>query len=80
MDNNLISHIENTDMGVSLHDAMMAIKHLASPCFSLFHMIDHHLKDDCYIVTYLKLAGLLAHTMIAALLPYVKWMLEAHHG
>jgi len=67
-------------MGLSLRDAMMAIKHPANPRFSLFHSIDQHWKDDCYIVTCLKLADSFAHAMIAALLPYVKWMLEVNHG
>jgi len=30
----------NPTMGLSLHDAMMAIKHPANPQFSLFHSID----------------------------------------
>jgi len=56
-------------MGMSLHNAMMAIKHPVNPRFSLFHSINCHWKDDCYIITCLKSADLLAHTMIAALLP-----------
>jgi len=63
------------EMGMSLRNAMMAIKHPANPRFSLFHSIDCHWKDDCYIITCLKSADSLAHAMIAALLPYVKWML-----
>jgi len=70
----------NRDMGMSLRDAMMAIKHPANPRFSLFHSIDKHWKDDCYVVTCLKSADSLAHAMIAALLPYVKWTLEAKFG
>ncbi len=66
-------------MGMSLRDAMMAIKHPANPRFSLFHSIDCHWKDDCYIITCLKSADSLAHAMITALLPYVKWMLEAKY-
>ncbi len=68
------------EMGMSLRDAMMSIKHPANPCFSLFHSIDKHWKDNCYVVTCLKLANSLAHAMIAALLPYVKWTLEAKFG
>jgi len=68
------------EMGMSLCDSMMAIKHPANPRFSLFHSIDHHWKDDCYIITCLKSADSLAHAMIAALLPDVKWMLEAKYG
>jgi len=59
---------------------MMAIKHPANPRFLLFHLIDQHWKDNCYIITCLKSANSLAHVMIAALLPYVKWILEARHG
>jgi len=68
---------QNQEMGMSLRDAMMSIKHPVNPCFSLFHSIDKHWKDDCYVVTCLKLADSLAHAMIAALLPYVKWTLKA---
>jgi len=70
----------NPKMGMSLRDAMMAIKHPANPHFSLFHSIDQHWKDDCYVVTCLKLADSLAHVVIAALLPYLTWMLEKQHG
>jgi len=68
------------EMGMNLCDAMMTIKRPANPRFSLFHSIDHHWKDDCYIITYLKSADSLAHAMIAELLPYVKWTLEAKNG
>jgi len=67
-------------MGVSLRDAMMSLKHPSNPRFSLVHSIDKHWKDDCYLITCLKSADLLTHTMIAALLPYLKWTLEAKHG
>jgi len=70
----------NKYMGVSLRDAMMSLKHQVNPRFSLFHSIDKHWKDDCYLVTCLKSANSLAHTMIAALLPYLKWTLKAKHG
>jgi len=70
----------NNHMGVSLRDAMMSLKHPANPRFSLFHSINKHWKDDCYLVTCLKSADSLVHAMIAALLPYLKWMLEAKHG
>jgi len=74
-----IEFLDNTNkyMGVSLRDAMMSLKHPANP---RFHLIDKHWKDDCYLVTCLKSANSLAHTMIAALLPYLKWTLEAKHG
>jgi len=77
-----IELLDNTNkyMGVSLRDTMMSLKHLANPRFSLFHSIDKHWKGDCYLVTCLKSADSLAHAMIAALLPYLKWTLEAKHG
>ncbi len=59
---------------------MMSLKHPANPRFSLFHSIDKHWKDDCYLVTCLKSANSLAHAMIVALLPYLKWTLKAEHG
>jgi len=62
-------------MGISLCNAMMSIKHPANPCFLLFL-----LKDNCYIITCLKSVDSLSHAMIAALLPSLKWMLEAKHG
>jgi len=71
---------QSREMGMSLHDVMMAIKHPANPRFSLFHSINQHWKDKCYIITCLKLADSLARTMIAALLPYVKWTLEVKYG
>jgi len=71
---------QSREMGLSLCDVMMAIKHPANPRFSLFHSIDRHWKDDCYIITCLKSADSFAHAMIAALLPYVKWTLEVNYG
>jgi len=70
----------NKYMGVSLRDAMMSLKHPSNPRFSLFHLIDKHWKDNCYLITCLKSADSLAHAMIAALLPYLKWTLEAQYG
>jgi len=63
---------ENTSKGMSLRDAMISIKHPTNPQFSLFHSINKHWKDDCYLITYLKLADSLLHAMIAVLLPYLK--------
>jgi len=49
---------ENKTVGMSLHNAMMSIKHPASPWFSLFHSIDktlegqlvhHHMSKVCQI-------------------------------
>jgi len=71
---------QSKEMGMCLHDTMMAIKHPANPRFSLFHSINRHWKDECYIITCLKLADSLDHMMIAALLPYVKWTLEVKYG
>jgi len=70
---------ENAAMGMSLLDAMMTIKHPTNLWFSLSHLIDKHWKDDCYIVTCLKLVGSFVHAMIAALLLYLQWMLEARY-
>jgi len=69
-----IEFLDNTKkyMGLSLWDAMMSLKYLANPRFSLFHLINKHWKDDCYLVTCLKSLDSLAHAMIAALLPYLK--------
>jgi len=77
-----IEFLDNTNkyMGFSLQDAMMSLKHPANPRFFLFHLIDKHWKDNCYLVTCLKSADSLVHAMIAALLPYLKWTLEAKHG
>jgi len=41
---------QNWEMGMSLHDAMMSIKHTANPRFSLFHSINKHWKDDCSVI------------------------------
>jgi len=57
----------------------MAIKHPANPQFLLFHSIDCYWKDNFYIITCLKSADSLAHAMIAALPPYLKWTLEMKH-
>jgi len=65
---------------MSSRDAMMSIKHPANLQFSLFHSIDQHWKDNCYVITCLKSVDLLAHAMTAVLLPYIKWMLEAKYG
>jgi len=77
-----IKLLDNTNkyMGVSLRDTMMSLKHPANPRFSLFHSIDKHWKDNCYLVTCLKSADSLAHAMITGLLPYLKWTLEAKYG
>jgi len=72
---------ENMAMGMSLRDAMMSIKHPANQHFSLFHLINKHWKDCCYIITCLKYApSLYAHAMIAALLPYLQLTHETCYG
>jgi len=77
-----IEFLDNTNkyMRVSLQDAMMLLKHPANPRFSLFHSINKHWKDDCYLITCLKSADSITHAMIAALLPYLKWTLEVKHS
>jgi len=70
----------NKYMGMSLRDVMMSLKHPSNLRFSLFHSIDKHWKDNCYLITCLKSADSLTHTMIAGLLPYLKWTLEVKHG
>jgi len=40
----------------------------------LFHTINKHFRDTSYILTMLKSAESHAHTMIAAMLPYLLWL------
>ncbi len=62
---------------MTLQDAMMALRHPSNQKFVLFHSIDKHFQDNCYILTVLKLAKSQAHAMIAAMLPYLMWQ-HAH--
>jgi len=61
------------DLKMSLRDAMMEIRHPTNPKFALFHSIDKHFREKCHILTVLKSAESHAHTMIAAMLPYLLW-------
>jgi len=64
---------ESEELGMTLHDAMMDLRHPTNDKFNLFHSIDKHFRDKCHVLTVLKLAELQAHTMIAAMLPYLLW-------
>jgi len=58
---------------MTLQDAMMDLCHPTSKKFNLFHLIDKHFHDMCHVLTVLKSAESHAHTMIAAMLPYLLW-------
>jgi len=60
-------------LGLSLRDAMMAIRHPTNAKFALFHSIDKSWREACHILTVLKSAESYAHAMISALLPYLQW-------
>jgi len=64
---------ESEELGMTLRDAMMALRHPTNPKFALFHSIDKHFRDACYVLTMLKSAESQAHAMIAAMLPYLLW-------
>jgi len=64
---------ESKELGMTLHDAMMDLRHPTNQKFALFHTIDKHFRDNCYVLTVLKLAESHAHAMIAAMLPYLLW-------
>jgi len=64
---------ESNDLGMTLRDAMMDLRHPTNQNFNLFHSIDKHFRDTCYVLTVLKLAESHAHAMIAAMLPYLLW-------
>jgi len=59
--------------GMTLRNAMMDLCHPTNKKFNLFHTIDKHFHEKCHVLTILKLAELEAHTMIAAMLPYLLW-------
>jgi len=65
---------ESKELGMTLHDAMMDLRHPTNKKFMLFHTIDKHFCDDCYVLTVLKLAESHAHAMIVAMLPYLLWL------
>ncbi len=64
---------ESEELGMTLRDAMMDLRHPTNPKFNLFHSIDKHFRDSCYVLTVLKSAESHAHAMIAAMLPYLLW-------
>ncbi len=64
---------ESEELGMSLHDAMMDLRHLTNQKFNLFHSIDKHFRDASYVLMVLKSAKSHAHAMIAAMLPYLLW-------
>jgi len=64
---------ESEELGMTLRDAMMELRHPANKCFNLFHSIDKHFRNQCYVLTVLKSAESQAHAMIAAMLPYLLW-------
>jgi len=64
---------KSEELVMTLRDAMMALHHPTNPKFALFHSIDKHFRDACYVLTVLKSAESQAHSMIAAMLPYLLW-------
>jgi len=68
---------KSEELGMTLCDAMMALRHPTNQKFALFHSIDKHFRDDCYVLTVLKSAESQAHAMIATILPYLLWQ-HAH--
>jgi len=64
---------EDEDLGMTLRDVMMDIRHPTNKKFVLFHTIDKHFHDTSYVLTVLKSAESHAHVMIAAMLPYLLW-------
>jgi len=65
---------KNELLAMSLHNAMMAIRHPTNKKFTLFHSINKHFWEKCHVLTVLKSAESLAHTMIVAMLPYLLWL------
>jgi len=63
----------NRVLGMTLRDAMMDLRHPTNQKFNLFHSIDKHFHNTCYILTVLKSAESHAHAMIMAMLPYLLW-------
>jgi len=64
---------ESEELGMTLRDAMVDLCHPTNQKFNLFHSIDKHFCDTCYVLTVLKSAESHAHAMIAAMLPYLLW-------
>jgi len=65
---------KSEELGMTLRDAMMDLHHLMNKKFALFHTINKHFRDACYVLTVLKSAELHAHVMIAAMLLYLLWL------
>jgi len=65
---------ESEELGMTLRDAMMDLRHPTNKKFALFHTIDKHFRDTSYVLTVLKSAESHAHAMIAAMLPYLLWL------
>jgi len=61
------------ELGMMLCDAMMDLRHPMNQKFNLFHSIDKHFCNTCYVLMVLKSAESHAHAMIAAMLPYLLW-------
>jgi len=64
---------DSEELGMSLRDAMMDLRHPTNHKFNLFHSIDRHFRDTSYVLTVLKSAESHAHAMIAAMIPYLLW-------
>jgi len=64
---------ESDELGMTLRDAMMDLRHPTNQNFNLFHSIDKHFRENCHVLTVLKSAESYAHAMIAAMLPYLLW-------
>jgi len=65
---------KSEELGMTLRNAMMELRHPTNQKFNLFHSIDKHFRDTCYVLTVLKSAESHAHAMIAAMLPYLLWL------
>jgi len=45
---------ESEELGMTLRDAMMELRHPMNKRFNLFHSIDKHFRDQCYVLMVLK--------------------------
>jgi len=52
---------------------MMELRHLTNKIFNLFRLINRHFQEKCHVLTVMKSMESQAHTMIAAMLPYLLW-------
>jgi len=48
---------KSKELGMTLRDAMMELHHPMNKCFNLFHSIDKHFQDQCYVLMVLKSAN-----------------------